>query len=459
RDLFFNVPARRKFLKTERTEFGHIDQFLRRIALAHPAVAFVLAHNGRIVFDLPPALDAEQCRQRVAAALGEGFMENAMPVEQASSGMHLSGWVAHPSFSRSSTDQQLFYVNGRMVRDRVIAHAVRRAFADVLHYSRHPAFVLSLTLNPADVDVNVHPAKTEVRFRQAGMVHDFLFSTLSRLLAQSNPISSAALTFASEKSAFGPETPAPTQTAATRQYPLSLPIHRPPVRDAARSYEALLQSASLAHGDSKVTPVDNGAAVAEAGKPSLGHALAHVHGVYIIAQNEAGLVIVDAHAAAERITYEKLKAAWAGARIPRQPLLLPVTVSLSEPEADLAETWLEVFETLGIVIDRVGPTQLKVRELPAPLRHADVNQLVMDMLDELAQYGHTEVIERQINKLLSRMACHSSIRANRRLQREEMEALLRDIEATERSGQCNHGRPTWTQLSIQDLDRLFMRGK
>ncbi|HHO81619.1 MAG TPA: DNA mismatch repair endonuclease MutL, partial [Halothiobacillus sp.] len=439
---------------------GHIDQFLRRIALAHPAVAFVLAHNGRIVFDLPPALDAEQRRRRVAAALGEGFMENAMPVEHASSGMHLSGWVAHPSFSRSSTDQQLFYVNGRVVRDRVIAHAVRRAFADVLHYSRHPAFVLSLTLNPADVDVNVHPAKTEVRFRQAGMVHDFLFSTLSRLLAQSSPIGSAELTSVSEKGAFGPKTPAPTKVAAAaRQSPLSLPTHRLPARDAVRSYEALLQSASVEHGESLVTPVDPVPAVAEAGKPSLGHALAHVHGVYIIAQNEAGLVIVDAHAAAERITYEKLKAAWAGARIPRQPLLLPVTVSLSESEADLAETWLEVFETLGIVIDRVGPTQLKVRELPAPLRHADANQLVMDMLDELGQYGRTEVIERQINELLSRMACHGSIRANRRLQREEMDALLRDIEATERSGQCNHGRPTWTQLSMQDLDRLFMRGK
>ncbi|MFP4155340.1 MAG: DNA mismatch repair endonuclease MutL [Halothiobacillaceae bacterium] len=469
RDLFFNVPARRKFLKAERTEFGHIDQFLRRIVLAHPPVGFRLTHNGRQVLDLPAQSGEGDLAARLETVLGPEFVANALPVARSASDMHLSGWVAHPAYSRAGTDHQLFFVNGRLVRDRVIGHAVRRAFADVLHHSRQPAFVLSLSIDPAEVDVNVHPAKTEVRFRRGGMVHDFLFSTLNQLLARSNPVGGGALV---DAAASGQEnlpaarpgvpassTPSPLDSMPARgkdsQYPLAFSAPGRAVRDsAAGGYQALLQSAARAGQPRADAACDNDSSL-----PPLGYALAQVHGVYIVAQNAEGLVVVDAHAAAERVAYERLKAAWAGARVPRQPLLLPVTLDLPEPEADQAESWFPTFAELGVVVDRAGPTRLRVRELPAPLRDADAAGLLRDMLDEMSRAGESDAVERRVHALLSRMACHGSVRANRRLQREEMDALLRDMERTERSGQCNHGRPTWMQLSMQDLDRLFMRGQ
>ena len=448
RDLFYNTPARRKFLKTEKTEFSHIEQVLRRLALARPDVAFHLQHNGRTVFNASRALETLAQQQRIAGLVGAAFIENALFFEQSAAGLTLSGWVARPTFSRSQADMQHFYVNGRMVRDKLVTHAVRQAFQDVLFHGRHPAYVLFLQLDPVLVDVNVHPTKHEVRFREGRLVHDFIFRTLHKVLADERP---APVTEEEESIAAvsqpGASSPQP------RQDGLGLSV-----AERSATYRASMEWQAPSPVPSAPSPAPSMDAQ-EAEIPPLGFAIAQLHGVYVLAQNKDGLVLVDMHAAHERITYERFKAAREGEGMKSQPLLVPVSVNVSVREAELAEQQAETFQLLGMQVDRMGEQVLAVRAVPPLLRNADVEKLLRDVLSDLVVYGQSQRILKSINKVLATMACHGSVRANRRLSIEEMNALLRDIERTERSGQCNHGRPTWTQLSMQELDKLFLRGR
>ncbi|MEJ2059061.1 MAG: DNA mismatch repair endonuclease MutL [Gammaproteobacteria bacterium] len=453
RDLFFNVPARRKFLRTERTEHQHIEQLLRRIALSRYEIAFELRHNGRTVNRWPVAQDQAGMGRRVAEVCGEPFVEEAVFIEHAAAGLRLWGWIARPTFSRAQADLQYFYVNGRMVRDKVIAHAVRQAYQDVLYHGRHPAFVLYLELDPALVDVNAHPTKHEVRFREQRLVHDFLYRTLSEAIAGLRPGANApqpVLTADAERtgSAPHPDTAGRVWQSPPRQSGLGLAAAEQTAVYAALHEPAVAQAVAA---EAEMQP---GADI-----PPLGYALAQLAGIYILAENAQGLVLVDMHAAHERITYEQLKTAWAGEGIRAQPLLVPLKLHVSQAEAELAETHDTVFRELGLELDRIGPEALMVRAVPALLARSDVAQLVRDVLADLRVHGESSRLAEHRNEILSTMACHGSVRANRRLTQAEMDALLRDMERTERSGQCNHGRPTWVQLSIAQLDKLFLRGQ
>lgn len=441
RDLFFNTPARRKFLRTERTELEHLEEVVKRIALARFEAGITLRHNERTLYTLRPAHDAAEQTRRVAALCGAEFIEHALRVEGVATGLTLSGWIARPVFSRSQPDLQLFYVNGRMVRDKAVSHAVRQAYQDVLYHGRHPAFVLYLTLAPEQVDVNAHPAKHEVRFRESRLIHDFVFRTLHEALArphggaESGPVHAAA--------------PAPpsVQALSERAFQRPMPFQ---VREQMAVYESL--HAAPARGGET--------AVVQAGEvPPLGYALAQLQGIYILAENAHGLVLVDMHAAHERITYERMKTALAGEGVRAQPLLVPVTLAVSEREAALVEEHGAWFSTLGFELSRAGPETVVVRQVPALLRDADSAALVRDVLSDVLEHGVSARIGDETQRVLSALACHGAVRANRRLTPAEMNALLRDMECTERSAQCNHGRPTWVQLSIGELDKLFMRGR
>ena len=447
RDLFFNTPARRKFLRTDKTEFGHIEQVIKRLALVHPTAGFLLTHNGREVVKAPSASDRAGHERRLADLLGPAFVESALFFEHEAAGLRLSGWVARPTFSRSQADMQHFYVNRRMVRDKLVGHAIRQAYQDVLYHGRQPAYVLFLELDPALVDVNVHPTKHEVRFREGRLVHDFLFRTLHEVLAQP-----AADTVGS----FDDRRPVQSAASATRESdrPAQAAMPLPP-RAAYRAAEAWQAPPAVAEpAPEAAVPV-----IVEGDEQPLGFALAQLQGVYVLAQNRAGLVLVDMHAAHERITYEAFKRALDGPGVTAQPLLVPVTVAVSRREAELAEAEAETLRALGLQVDRLGPESLVVRTLPALLRGADAERLLRDVLADWLVYGDSRRIHEEINAVLGTMACHGSVRANRRLSLEEMNALLRDIERTERSGQCNHGRPTWVQLDMTALDRLFLRGR
>ncbi|WP_462328225.1 DNA mismatch repair endonuclease MutL [Thiohalocapsa halophila] len=464
RDLFYNVPARRKFLRTERTELGHIDQLLTRFALARGDLSLRLTHNGRVSLELPAA-DAALDPTRLRRLLGEEFLAHALTLDDSAVGLRLHGLVASPAFARSQGDMQFFYVNGRLVRDKLVTHAVRQAFRDVLHHSRHPAFLLFLELPPRQVDVNVHPAKHEVRFRESRQVHDFIFQVLHRRLA------------AGQRGADGPAAeaagPAPAAgEAAERQGPASVPRalplgiadarggygcdqlrHTPPSRAAAAAARAFQGPAPA------LAEAPAAAPEAHTELPPLGFAIGQLHGIYVLAETADGLVIVDMHAAHERIGYERLKQAVHGEQLVRQPLLMPVSVHVSQAEADLADAHADLLTRLGLVIGRLGETQLVVRELPALLAQADAEQLLRDVLADLGTHGRSERIEAAVDGLLATMACHGAVRANRRLTLAEMNALLRDMERTERADQCNHGRPTWTRLTQRELDALFLRGR
>lgn len=450
RDLFYNTPARRKFLRTEKTELGHLEQVVRRIALARPQIGFTLRHNGRTLLDLAPA-GAEQARigQRLDALLGPGFAGQALWLDEQALDLRLSGWVLRPAFSRSQPDQQYFYVNGRMVRDKLATHAVRQAFADVLHHSRHPAYVLFLELPPRLVDVNVHPTKQEVRFREGRQVHDFVFRALHRRL-------SAGTLGTSQTAVIGLAEPAPRsvarpELAGTLRLALAVRESSGARYDADRP--ARLPSCDA--GEPRSSAEEGGGAEI----PPLGFALAQLGGVYLLAENAEGLIVVDIHAAHERIGYERLKSAWSGGQVVRQPLLVPVAVQTSPREADLLEAHRGVLERLGLVVDRIGLGTLAVREVPALLREADHARLVQDLIADLAVHGETGRVTEEINGVLATMACHGAVRAHRRLTLPEMNALLREMERAERSDQCNHGRPTWVRVALADLDRLFARGR
>ena len=454
RDLFFNVPARRKFLRAERTEYGHVEDWLRSLALARPGIELRLSHNGRPSRSYRPVAADADALARVAEALGEEFTSRCLRLDHEGAGLRLHGWVGLPTASRSSADQQYFYVNGRAVRDRTVAHAVRQAYADVLFHGRHPAYVLFLEIDPRRVDVNVHPAKHEVRFRDGRLVHDFVYRTLHEALAGTR--AGAAVAHAEGVTAA----PSPAASAyAPVQAGMSLPV-----RETMAAYSLLYGAvgADVALADVALVEPEAGGTLAPADDrvaPPLGFALAQLHGVFILAENAAGLVLVDMHAAHERITYERLKQAQDEGGIRSQVLLVPVTLAVAEREADLAEREGDALAALGFELRRAGPQSLSVRAVPALLADEEPRALVLDVLDELREHGGSRVVEQARNELLATLACHTSVRANRKLGIAEMNALLRDMEATERSGQCNHGRPTWVQLSKAELDRLFLRGR
>ncbi|WGV22128.1 DNA mismatch repair endonuclease MutL [Pseudomonas putida] len=481
RDLFFNTPARRKFLKAEKTEFDHLQEVIRRLALARFDVGFHLRHNGKSILSLHEAHDETARARRVGAICGPGFMEQALPIDVERNGLRLWGWVGLPTFSRSQADLQYFFVNGRAVRDKLVAHAVRQAYRDVLFNGRHPTFVLFLELEPNGVDVNVHPTKHEVRFREGRSVHDFLYGTLHRALADVRPEDQLAAPAAvpevvratgQQAGEFGPqgemrlaspvlEQPrAPQQSfsgggsGAGYQYQYTPRPSQPlPAADAQAVYREFYKPLEEGAAPTTALPESQGDI------PPLGYALAQLKGIYILAENAIGLVLVDMHAAHERIMYERLKVAMASEGLSGQPLLVPETLALSQREADCAEEHAQWFQRLGFELQRLGPETLAIRQIPALLKQAEANRLVQDVLADLMEYGTSDRIQAHLNELLGTMACHGAVRANRRLAIPEMNALLRDMENTERSGQCNHGRPTWTQMGLDDLDKLFLRGR
>ena len=446
-DLYFNTPARRKFLKSEATEYAHCDETFKRIVLARPDVAFRLQHNGRAQWHLPAHSRAE----RIAAVLGEDFGAAAIPVDVQSGTTRLSGQIGSPASARGTRDAQYFMVNGRFVRDKVLAHALRQAYQDVLHHDRHPSFVLSLELDPARVDVNVHPAKSEVRFRDSQAIHQFVFHAVTRALA--GTVTAERIGVPAQEFAYA-QTPGdnhttmdgrPAAAGAPNQYGLGFTAAQKPA-----FYDRLF-------GRTGATQAPFTQPSGEI--PPLGFALAQLAGIYILAQNEHGLVIVDMHAAHERIVYEKLKTQLDADRIAMQPLLIPVVFNAERIDVATAEDHIDTLSTLGFEIAALSPTSLAVRGVPVALKDADAGQLARDVLAEIREFGASRVLIESQNELLSTMACHTAVRANRLLTVVEMNALLREMEITERSGQCNHGRPTWHQISIAELDKLFMRGR
>lgn len=448
RDLFYNTPARRKFLKTEKTEFTHIETLVKRMALSRFDMGFTLVHNQKEILNLRPTTSAKEQEQRIASICGEAFIASAVKIDFAASGLQLGGWVGLPTFSRSQQDMQFFYVNNRLVKDKLVAHAVKQAFQDVLFHGRHPVFVLYLTLDPALVDVNAHPAKLEVRFREGRLVHDFLFSALHRSLADLRP----------------------GDQPIANQPPVGLPMPvQPPVAAAKPAYgawtpqqtalplqvEEQLHAYAVLHQE----PASRQPALQAVDCPPLGYAIAHLHNVFILSETRTGIILVDAHAAHERVTYERLKQHYQQGTVPSQPLLLPIKLVVTAFEADLAEQEHAFFHALGFEVSRAGPETVILRSVPALLRDTDVETLLRDVLADLSEHGISQRIQEQTNQLLATMACHGSVRAHRRLSLEEMNALLREMEQTERIGQCNHGRPTWIALSMNDLDKFFLRGQ
>jgi DNA mismatch repair protein MutL len=435
-DLFYNTPARRRFLRTERTEFGHIEKWLRRLALSRQDVAFTLTHNRRTVMQLAAAMSDDSRRQRIARICGDAFAEQAVLLSHETEGIALTGWIGLPTFNRSQPDMQYWFVNGRSIADRTLSHAARHAYRDVLFHGRFPAYVLAITMDPAGVDANAHPAKHEVRFRDGRRIHGVVSQAIEAALSETRPGGQVAAT-----------TSIPH---AHPQMQTSMPLPNA-VRESLAGYHALSgRSSTMAAVDVSSEPAE---------VPPLGYAVAQIGGVYVLAENADGLVIVDMHAAHERVLYEKLKRGFEDKTVVRQPLLVPTSVAVAQNEADLVERSAEVFENVGLVIDRAGPTSLVIREVPALLRNADAESLLRDVLADLFQAGRSSRVEDMCHDFLATMACHHSVRANRMLTLDEMNALLREMETTERADQCNHGRPTWTVISMTELDKLFMRGQ
>lgn len=448
-DLFYNTPARRKFMKADSTEFRHIHQFINRIALGRFDAGFTLKHNQRRVLDLAPANSEAECQARVAQICGDDFIRNSIVINEQRMGMSLSGWVGLPSFARNQADLQYLYVNGRAVRDKLLSHALRRAFADAMHSTHYPAFVLYLELDPLGVDVNVHPQKTEVRFRESARVHDFLFGAVHQLLRRQRPEPEQH-----HHAHFAQTSAAPTMSV------------QEPIRYASPGYAsssfAAREPAATVESLWAAKAAEPAVSMPQAEEFPLGHALAQLHGVYILAQNNTGLILVDAHAAHERVLYEQFKQQLETGGIPAQALLVPEQVSVDEEAADGIESRLDELRRYGLELDRSGPASIIVRAVPPLLAGQDIATLLKELTaDEDRRTNSThlgEVLDAQ-HRIMADMACKAAIKANRRLTIPEMEGLLRDMERTELSGQCNHGRPTWVQVDMAELDRLFLRGR
>ena len=437
-DLYFNTPARRKFLKTEATEFGHCEEVFKRIALSRADVAFNLMHNARVQWRLA----AGDAARRIGEILGDEFTANAIAIDESGAALRLWGFAASPNFARTMRDIQYFFVNGRFVRDKLVAHAIRQAYQDVLHHERHPAFVLFLELDATGVDVNVHPTKTEVRFRDSQAIHRFIFHSLHKALAA--PAGKSIVEQASQPSSF--------RSDAYAAYQPQIPLR---AGEGLNFYETLF-------GGRAPQPAANVATLNEFERPQeypLGFAIAQLHGVYVLAQNRQGLVVVDMHAAHERIMYEKLKTALDSQKIAAQPLLIPVSFHADRLEVAVVEEQGAVLHELGFELAVLSPATLAVRAVPAMLADSDTVALARDVLRDVREFGGSRALTERRNELLATMACHAAVRANRSLTITEMNALLRDMEATERSEQCNHGRPTWFQVTMAELDKMFMRGK
>jgi DNA mismatch repair protein MutL len=446
RDLFFNVPARRKFLRAERTETQHIARMVERLALSRFAIAFSLTAGRRSLAEYPAAASRVERERRVAQVVGDEFIANALYVEHESAGCRLTGWLCQPTYARAQPDLQHFYLNGRMLRDRLVGSAIRLGYRDVMFHGRHPAFVLFMELDPSQVDVNAHPAKLEVRFRDGRHVHDFLFRSVERALRE---------TYAGAQGGAPPPAdadsllPSPQQASMT-MWPakghasFGLRVSEPP----PPAYTAVAREAAA----SVSGPIDTQA-------PPLGFALAQLHGIYILSQAPDGLILVDMHAAHERTTYERMKAALGTGPIASQPLLVPISIAVAPAEADLFEEHAATLARAGLEIVRSGPASVQVRAVPAFLAPMDLDELVRRIGADLFADGASRGIEEALNEVLGTMACHGAVRAHRNLTVPEMNALLREMERTVRSDQCNHGRPTWTYVSLGDLDRMFLRGR
>lgn len=493
RDLFFNTPARKKFLKNERIEFNHIESLIKRIALSHFHISFNLSHNGKSCFNAMAAKSIKQQERRVAEICGKSFIEHAVTVEFEAENLKLYGWLAQPTFSRSQADLQYFYVNQRAVKDKLVTHAVRQAYADVLYNKRHPAYVLYLDLDPHFVDVNAHPTKHEVRFREGRMVHDFIFRSLYKAIADIRPEEVIATSIESEINSSSEQQ---QNIIEPRQYSMPMNFeqsvdqaHIHTQVNAAVDYQAIAQQHNqhknyqhhqyqhqAKQSSSGVNYQKNYQNLYQINKqfnpdnqiasnpvqeniPVLGYAIAQLKGIYILAENAQGLILVDMHAAHERILYERMKKAMHADGIIAQPLLVPVSIAVSEQEANYVEEHLSLFAKLGLVIERMGPETVVIKQVPEILRKKNVEQIARDIIADIVTHGETKRLEETINFILGNIACKSAIKANHKLTIPEMNAILRDMETTDRSGQCNHGRPTWVQLSLDELDKFFLRGR
>lgn len=452
-DLYYNTPARRKFLKTEATEYGHCEETFKRIALSRPHVGLLLQHNGRAHCRLA----AGEPRKRFAEILGEEFAEHALLVDESAAGLRLWGMAARPAYSKLSRDAQYFYVNGRFIRDKLVSHAIRQAYQDVLHHERHAAFVLFFELDPALVDVNVHPTKTEVRFRDSQAVHRFIFHALHKALAAPALSQWAPHANLATQLAYPGENAGGTSDFGRQPYQPQIPLR---ANEGLGFYQTLFGSQSQSASNARETTPQQ--ATADHAPPQdypLGFAIAQLHGVYVLSQNRQGLVVVDMHAAHERIMYERLKIALDTRAIATQPLLLPVSFNADRLEVATAAEQRGVLGDLGFEMATLSPSTLAVRAVPAMLADADAVALARAVLADIREFGGSRVLTERRNELLATMACHAAVRANRILTLPEMNALLRDMEATERAAQCNHGRPTWFQISMTNLDKMFMRGE
>lgn len=467
-DLYFNTPARRKFLKTEATEFGHCDEAFSRLALSRADVAFTLQHNGRVL----SRYTAGEPSKRIAEVLGAEFATESVFIDEQSAGLRLWGAIAKPSYHRHSRDTQYVYVNGRFVRDKLISHAIRQAYQDVLHHDRHPGYVLFLTLDPTLVDVNVHPAKTEVRFRDGQAIHRFIFHALHKALAA--PVGVVHASPSSEEVATNNDTGMRSGDgfgAAFGQYPRHQSQMPLSAQQSSGFYQTMFERPvfgsfkELSQGqDSSIEALNNAPLQHNASNEfPLGFAVAQLHGVYVLAQNAKGLVVVDMHAAHERIMYERLKHALEADTVSMQPLLIPVSFYADKLEVATVQEDISTGQgylgKLGFELAILSPSTLAVRAVPVMLQQADVVNLARDVLKDLREFGASRALTERRNEMLGTMACHAAVRANRNLTVPEMNGLLRDMEATERSGQCNHGRPTWFQVTMQELDKMFMRGQ
>jgi DNA mismatch repair protein MutL len=466
RELYFNTPARRKFLKSDATEFAHCEEAFKRIALSRPDVSFSLQHNGRTIWQLTTGLRSEgphdggwlrdAALKRVAALLGDEFGNAAVAVSRSAAHLTLHGLAALPAYSRGNRDSQYFFVNGRFVRDKVASHALRQAYQDILHHQRHPAFVLFLELPPESVDVNVHPAKSEVRFRESQGIHQFIFHTLQQALATPSGISDAP-----ENTPTQPQSPA-FQGSTGNVFPgflqQKIPLN---VAQLNATYQVwgMQTEDSGSRIETQPTLPHSAFHTPQSNSPPLGYALAQLSGVYILAQNAQGLIVVDMHAAHERIVYEKLKISMDNEAIATQPLLIPVCFHTDAIDVATVEAEQAALNRLGFDIAPLSPTTLAIRTMPVLLKQAEAEAAAREVLHELREYGASRVLTERRNELLASLACHGAVRANRVLSITEMNALLREMEQTERADQCNHGRPTWFQLSMNDLDKMFMRGK
>ena len=460
RDLFYNTPARRKFLKTEKTESSHIENLIKKMALSRFDIGFTLNHNLREVINLKPVESESDKEKRIANICGSAFIENSIKIDFEASGLQLSGWVGLPTFSRSQQDMQFFYVNGRLIKDRLVTHAVKHAYQDVLFHGRHSVYVLYLTLDPALVDVNAHPAKLEVRFREGRLVHDFLYRALHRSLADIRPGDQDASSTKIEE--FTPIQQSKEKALIPLQNRLygsnpssiqaSLPMH---VAEDIQAYASLYPKQE----NNSEIGLNQSIESSNQQEHPLGYAIAHLHSIFILSETKKGIILVDAHAAHERVSYERLKKQYHAGNVPNQPLLLPLKIQVSITEADLVEQEQDFFTGLGFEINRSGPETIVLRSTPALLGRENMDVLIKDILADLVTHGMSQRALEKSNEILGTMACHGAVRAKRKLTIDEMNALLRDMEKTERIGQCNHGRPTWIELSTSELDKFFLRGQ